>query len=99
MINVGMYYNVKEGKEDEFERTFSSVVATLKEKAEGLRDAKLYREVSGREYLIYTEWKDMESFSKFISSREFGETKEYGKDIIDGRPRHRVFQDVGGEST
>ncbi len=94
MINVGMYYKVKEGYEAEFERVFSAVAEKLKASGSGIKDAKLYREVGKREYLIYTEWESMDSFKAFVQSREFGETTSYGKEIIEGRPRHKVFKDV-----
>lgn len=42
-----------------------------------------------REYLIYSEWKDLDSFRKFMLSKEFKNTTDYGKQIIEGRPYHR----------
>ncbi len=97
MINVGMYYSVKEGREQEFEGTFAGVVEMLKSAGAGIRDARLYREVGKREYMIYTEWDSLESFKAFIQSKAFGETTGHGREIIEGRPRHRVFADVKEE--
>jgi heme-degrading monooxygenase HmoA len=94
MINVGMYYNVRQGHEAEFESTFSQVVEHLKSAKVGIRDAKLYREVGKSEYLIYTEWESLDSFKGFIQSRAFNDTVSGGRSIIEGRPRHRVFADV-----
>lgn len=94
MINVGMYYNVKQGHESEFEQTFLGVVQMLKGSGAGITDAKLYREVGKSEYLIYTEWESIVAFSAFIKSKAFGETVANGKSIIEGRPRHRVFTDI-----
>jgi heme-degrading monooxygenase HmoA len=94
MINVGMYYNVKSGHEKEFEDIFAGVVETLKNAKVGIRDAKLYREVGKSGYLIYTEWESMDLFKAFIQSKAFNDTTGYGKSIIEGRPIHRVFQDV-----
>ncbi|MEM4075606.1 MAG: antibiotic biosynthesis monooxygenase [Metallosphaera sp.] len=95
MINVGFYYKVKKGHEKEFEETFLSVLKTLKESLPGFRDAKLYKNVADpQEYLIYSEWDNLETFREFIKSRAFKETTSYGKSIIDGRPTHRVLQQV-----
>ncbi len=93
MINVGLYYRVKEGHEKEFERIFSEVVKALKSSNTGFVSGRLYRAVDdSREYLIYTEWQDIESFREFVKSRAFSETQEAGRSILDGAPRHKVFQ-------
>ncbi|QKR00299.1 antibiotic biosynthesis monooxygenase [Metallosphaera tengchongensis] len=95
MINVGFYYRVKKGHEKEFEDTFSGVLDHLKRNYKGFKDAKLYRSVTDpQEYLIYSEWEDMDSFRKFIVSQAYRDTTSYGKTIIEGRPTHRVFQVV-----
>jgi heme-degrading monooxygenase HmoA len=94
MINVGLYYRVKEGHEEEFERIFNDAIKMLQSSGMGFISGKLYREVNdSREYMIYTEWKDMDSFRKFISSRPFSEVQNYGKSILEGAPRHRVFRE------
>ncbi|MEM0146585.1 MAG: antibiotic biosynthesis monooxygenase [Conexivisphaerales archaeon] len=94
MINVGLYYRVKEGHESEFEGIFRQALAMLQNSNEGFIAGKLYKEVGEKgEYLIYTEWKDMDSFKKFISSRPFSDVQNYGKSILDGKPRHRVFKE------
>ena len=55
MINVGLYYRVKEGHEAEFEGMFRGVVEHLKGAATGIMDAKLYKLIGGEpEYMIYT---------------------------------------------
>lgn len=94
MINVGMYYNVKEGHESEFEQVFLGVADALKASGAGVIEAHLYREVGKSEYLIYTEWESLEKFKIFIKSRAFGETVSRGKEIVEGRPRHKVFASV-----
>jgi hypothetical protein len=44
MINVGLYYRVKEGHEKEFEETFSKVVSILKNSDIGFIDANYTKE-------------------------------------------------------
>ena len=95
MINVGLYYKVKPGHEKEFEEIFKKVVDVLKSSNVGFIDGKLYKNVDNpREYLIYSEWKDLDSFRKFMLSRDFKSTTDYGKQIIEGRPYHRIFQEI-----
>jgi heme-degrading monooxygenase HmoA len=96
MINVGMYYDVKPGHENEFESIFSGVAESLRSSGTGIKDAKLYREVGKREYLIYSEWESLDAFKQFMQSRAFGETISRGKEIIEGRPRHKVLASVEG---
>ncbi len=98
MINIGLYYAVKEGHEEEFEKIFSDVVGFLKENAKGFQRADVYRKVGKgsptTEYMIYSEWENLASFRAFISSKEFRDTTSYGKTIIEGRPYHKVFTEV-----
>ncbi|QGA53121.1 antibiotic biosynthesis monooxygenase [Sulfolobus sp. E5-1-F] len=95
MINVGFYYEVKRGFEKDFENKFREVLSYLKANADGFIDAKLYKNVDDpSEYLIYSVWKDLESFKKFISSNAYRSTINYGKSIIESRPIHRILQEV-----
>ncbi|BBD72199.1 antibiotic biosynthesis monooxygenase [Sulfodiicoccus acidiphilus] len=95
MINVGFNYLVSEGKEEQFLLKFREVLQLLKTSNSGMLDAKLYRSVDNpREFLIFTEWESLDAFRKFTSSREYKETVEYGKSVIEGRPRHIVLQRV-----
>lgn len=92
MINVGFFYTVKPGHEKEFEDTFSGVIRYLLDNRTGLKSAKLYREVSNpAEYMIFSEWENRDSFSRFVQSRPFKETTEAGKSIISGHPRHVIL--------
>ncbi|MCL5680033.1 MAG: antibiotic biosynthesis monooxygenase [Candidatus Marsarchaeota archaeon] len=91
MINVGLYYKIKEGHESEFESKFRDVVEYLS-KGSGFRLAKLYKEVSNpREYMIYSEWDSIESFTNFVRSEAFHGVTASARDIVEGQPRHRVF--------
>ena len=102
MINVGMYYNVKKGHEKEFEATFQKVVEYLKNSVNGFEKASIYKKVgeedSTTEYMIYSEWKDTNSFREFTTAKAFHETTEYGKSIIEGRPYHKIFNQVKEEN-
>lgn len=92
---MGFYYKVKKGHEQEFEKAFNDVVEYLKKNVDGFVDAKLYRSVMDpSEYLIYSEWKDLDSYRKFTSSEAYKSTVTYGKTIIEDRPFHKVFQQI-----
>ncbi|MCW1297610.1 MAG: antibiotic biosynthesis monooxygenase [Candidatus Rehaiarchaeum fermentans] len=95
MINVGLYYKVKPGHEEEFEKIFTQVLTFLKNNVEGFIDAKLYKNVNdNREYLVYSEWESIEAFKKFMLSRQFTQTTEYGKTILEGIPRHKILKEI-----
>ncbi|BFH72165.1 antibiotic biosynthesis monooxygenase [Sulfurisphaera javensis] len=94
MISVGFYYKIKKGHEEEFEKKFNEVAQYLS-KFPGFKGARLYKSVDDpSEYLVYSEWEDLDSYRKFITSMAYKETVEYGKTIIEGRPTHKVFQQV-----
>jgi heme-degrading monooxygenase HmoA len=91
MLTVGLYYDVVPGKENIFENMFGSVIDTIKT-MEGYVSAILYRRVDKpNSYLIYSEWQNMESFEKFVSSREFSEVKSEGPQLLVSRPYHRIY--------
>ena len=95
MMNIGLYYNVKKGKEEEFEKLFKGVIEKLKTPRFGVINARLYKDVeNNNEYLIYSEWKDLDSFKAFMQSEEFHETTKLGRDLIDGTPKHRLFSEL-----
>lgn len=92
MINIGLYYRVKPGMEHEFESRFNDAVASIREAGLGCIDARLYKQVnSDNEYLLYTEWKNMDDFKEFMKSEAYRKTVEAGRSIIEGMPKHRMF--------
>ncbi|AAK42918.1 antibiotic biosynthesis monooxygenase [Saccharolobus solfataricus] len=95
MINVGFYYKVKRGFEKDFENKFKEVLSYLRANADGFVDAKLYKNVDEpSEYLIYSVWRDLDSFKKFVSSSAYKNTVNYGKSIIESKPIHRILQEI-----
>lgn len=91
MLTVGLYYDVIPGKERDFEEYFK-VVAEQLTKVEGYVSALLYKRVDvPNSYLIYSEWKDKDTFDAFIKSREFSGAKEGGSTMLMGRPSHRIY--------
>lgn len=95
MINVGLYYKVKDGHEKDFEEKFNGVVDLLKSKDVGFIDGKLYREVKcPEEYMIYTVWKDKKHFEDFLQMEAYLNTVDYGKTILESQPRHKIFGEL-----
>jgi len=92
MITVGMYYEVIKGKESEFEEMFESVANALNG-SPGHTQSLLYRQVKKyNSYTILSEWDSEEAFKTFIQSDEFKNVTDWGKtEILQGRPRHKVY--------
>lgn len=91
MLTVGLYYDVVQGREKDFEQYFSVVAGEIR-KFDGFVSAILYQRVDKPgSYLIYSEWKDRESFEAFIQSREFSGAKSGGSQMLVGRPHHSIY--------
>ncbi len=93
MITVGMNYQVIEGKQQEFEDKFNSVMSAL-EGADGHTTSALYKDVNdGQSYLIVSDWSSEEAFTAFIRSDAFRAVTDWGKaEILSDRPRHKVYR-------
>ena len=92
MTTIGMHYDVIPGKEEEFEKGFSSVIEHLKT-IDGHVESHLYEDVSAAgSYLILSQWQSKESFEAFIHSDAFHAVTRWGKaEILRSRPRHKVY--------
>jgi len=97
MITVGMNYNIREGKEQEFESVFTKVLEIMG-KMDGHGQTHLYRDVAEpASYLIVSEWSSQPAFEAFISSKQFKNVTDWGKaDILTSRPKHEIY---GAEPT
>jgi heme-degrading monooxygenase HmoA len=87
-----MHYDVIAGKEQEFEKGFTSVIEHLKTIA-GHVESHLYEDVnSAGSYLILSQWQSKETFEAFIHSEAFRNVVSWGKaEILRSRPRHKVY--------
>ena len=93
MITVGMNYNVRPGKQPEFEQKFAAVLDALRA-AEGHVASSLYRDVADdTAYLIVSEWSEQDRFVEFIRSEAFKNVTAWGKaEILAGRPKHTIYR-------
>ncbi len=95
MISVGLYYEVKAGREKEFEEAFRMVREQLA-KSDGLTLAHLYKRVDKpNSYQIYSEWKSLEHFRRFISSEAFRSVTRSGLELLESLPRNKVYELLG----
>ncbi len=92
MITVGMYYDVKEGKEGEFKEKFEAVAGAL-DGSSGHVQSLLYQQVKkANSYAVLSEWDSQDAFMSFIKSDAFKQVTEWGKaEILEGRPRHKIY--------
>ena len=93
MITVGMNYHVIEGKQQDFEDKFASVIDALRAAA-GHSTSTLWKDVGDdASYLITSEWSDEQAFTEFIRSDAFREVTNWGNEqILSGRPQHKIYK-------
>ena len=87
MITVGMYYEVIEGKESDFEEKFEAVANAL-DGSPGHVQSLLYQQVKKpNSYTIFSEWDSRDAFK---------DVTDWGKaEILQERPRHKVYGHEG----
>lgn len=92
MVTYGLNYEVRPGREADFEGRFRAIMDALRGFA-GHRQTRLYRDVvASQSYLVYSEWDSKEAFAGFIQSKAFEATKAWGREeILSDRPRHTVL--------
>ena len=92
MITVGMYYEVRPGKGQEFEEKFDAVMGVL-DGQPGHTHSFLYQKVKKHSsYAILSEWNSKDSFTSFIKSDIFKQVTDWGKaEILEERPHHKVY--------
>jgi heme-degrading monooxygenase HmoA len=93
MVTVGLHYDVKPGREAEFEERFRDVRAALSA-APGHRWSRLFRDVDNPlSYLVYSEWDSRDAFMDFVRSDAFRATTAWAREeVLAAQPRHRVFE-------
>lgn len=94
MTTVGMQYEVKPGKEEEFEHGFLRVLDLLR-RVPGHIESNLYEDVASvGSYIILSRWASKEAYAAFLRSEAIKSAVAWGKaEILRSRPKHRVYQD------
>jgi heme-degrading monooxygenase HmoA len=96
VVTVGLYYQVRPGKEQVFQDTVNEVIELLAQNP-GHVQSLLYRAVKDpRSYAIISEWSSQKAFTDFIKSDTFRQVTEFGaSELLEQRPRHKVY---GGDT-
>ena len=94
MTTIGMQYEVKLGKEEEFERGFLTVLEVLKT-LPGHVESHLYEDVASvGSYIILSRWASKGEYEAFLRSDAFKQAVAWGKaEILRSRPKHQVYRD------
>ena len=94
MTTIGMQYDVRAGKEEEFENGFLKTLEILKS-LPGHVESHLYEDVASRgSYIILSRWKSREDYEAFLRSDAFRSAVAWGRaEILRSRPRHHVYRD------
>ena len=94
MTTIGMHYEVRPGKEQEFENGFLKVIEALRA-LPGHMESHLYEDVACvGSYVILSQWESKESYDAFLKSDAFKSAVAWGRaEILRSRPRHRIFQE------
>jgi heme-degrading monooxygenase HmoA len=94
MTTIGMQYEVRPGKEEEFEKGFLATLELLKT-LPGHIESHLYEDVASvGSYIILSRWASKEQYAAFLRSDAFKAAVAWGKaEILRSRPKHRVYQD------
>ncbi len=85
---MGMFYTVKPEHREDFLETFEEVGEALAE-MEGHRDTRLLvNREDENDMFIASQWRAKDDAMAFFRSEAFRETVEWGREILDDRPRH-----------
>jgi len=85
---MGMFYTVKPDHREEFVDTFREVGAAL-EGMDGHLDTRLMvNEEDDNDMFIASQWREKDDAMAFFRSDSFRDTVEWGREVLDDRPRH-----------
>jgi heme-degrading monooxygenase HmoA len=92
MLTFGLSYDVKPERQQEFEAITEAAVGLMKN-MKGHRETRLFQDVHRRNsYMIYSDWDTREDFMAFLKSPEFAQAQTAGRDMLESRPRHQVYE-------
>ncbi|WP_254766774.1 heme-binding protein [Salinilacihabitans rarus] len=85
---MGMFYTVKPDYREEFVETFEEVADVLADMEGHRKSDLLVNREDENDTFIASRWDSREDAMAFFRSDEFGETVEWGRDVLADRPRH-----------
>jgi chlorite dismutase len=85
---MGMFYQIEPEHREEFVERFDDVAELLDEMDGHRRTDLLANREDPNDTFIASEWRSREDAMEFFRSDDFRETVQWGRDVLDGRPRH-----------
>ncbi|WP_436345983.1 heme-binding protein [Natronorubrum sp. FCH18a] len=85
---MGMFYTVEPEHREDFVGTFGDVAGLLADMDGHRKTDLLVNREDENDMFIASRWDSREDAMKFFRSDAFGETVEFGRDILSDRPRH-----------
>jgi chlorite dismutase len=85
---MGMFYTIKPEYTEEFFDRFDDVGAMLAEMDGHHRTDLMVNHEADNDTFIASQWASQEDAMGFFRSEEFRETVQWGRDVLDDRPRH-----------
>jgi len=83
-----MFYEIKPEHREEFVERFADVAELLDDMDGHRRTDLLANREDPNDTFIASEWRSQEDAMEFFRSDDFRETVQWGRDVLDGRPRH-----------
>jgi len=92
MITFGLNYDVKQEFIEKFIQLSKDTIKAMQE-MKGHVKTHIYSDVEKpNSFLIYSEWETQEDFTAFMRSAEFKSVQTMGIEMLEGRPRHKIYQ-------
>jgi chlorite dismutase len=85
---MGMFYTVKPDYREEFVETFAEVGELLADMDGHLDTRLMVNHEDENDMFIASQWREKEDAMAFFRSDAFGDTVEWGREVLDDRPRH-----------
>ena len=94
MMTIGLQYEVRQGKEDQFKKVFAGVIVTLP-KMHGHVATRLFEDVlEPGNFLLMSRWKLLRDFKTFARGEGFQRISEWAKaELFRGEPRQQVYKE------
>lgn len=92
MVIVMNRIPVAEGREEDFERTFTERDRAV-DKMPGFIDLQVLRPAEGRTYVVLTRWQSREAFTAWTSSEAFiAAHRKQTPGLVESRPMLEVYE-------
>jgi heme-degrading monooxygenase HmoA len=85
---MGMFYTVKPEYREEFVDTFEEVGDALDDMEGHFETRLMVNETDENDMFIASQWREKDDAMAFFRSEDFRETVQWGREVLDGRPRH-----------